>query len=124
VAPLAYAAGVGQREQQTQGFAIHALLGIVQVPAGALGGEALAARRLGVEQLAQGDVRARARVRLERPPFGARDERTWRGCVQASIPRALSSIRCSSWFQDLVKDAPPSSCSRAASASRSTPASA
>jgi len=117
------ATGFRQRQQQAPRLRFHPLLGVVQVPAGTLGREPFAASRVGVETLAQGDLRLFPRMSRQRLPLRARSQRAGIArVVQASSPLALSSIRCSNWFQDFTNDAPPSSCSCRASASRSTPA--
>src|SRR3546814_16975493 len=87
-------------EQQAQGFVVDALLGIVQVPAGALGDQALATRRIGAKAFAQAARRARVGVVLQCLP-----------CIHdgAQAPNAavLSSIRCRNWRQDFANAAAP-----------------
>ena len=120
LAPLLQPAGVGQREQQPQRLVVDPLLGVVEVQPGAFGDQALAAPRVGIEQLAQAAPGMRLGVPLQRLPFRSPGQHH----AQPPTLPALSSMRSSNWFQDFTNDSAPSSCNCRASASVSMPASA
>src|SRR6185312_10502666 len=117
----------GQRAQQAQGIVVDALLGVVVVQARSLGHQALAALRVGGEQLAQVAGLKLVAVLLQGLPLGQQGEVGAAHRATGSLPLAasaacLSAMRCSSCFHDFTKASAPSSCSFFASASRSTPA--
>ncbi len=111
----------GQLAEQDHRLVGDPVLREVEVEAGAVGDQPLAARRVGVEEVAQLGVLEVAEMALQRLP-GLPGAKVGLGVIaQATTPRfdSIDSIRSS---QDLTKAPLPSSCSRSARASTSIPA--
>ena len=120
-AALGDAALAGQLAEQQQRLVGDPVLGEVEVEAGALGDQALAALGVGGEEVAQVGAADLLVVGLQRAP-----RRAARAAAPASLtrprPRAGRRSTSSSSSQDLLKLSLPSSWRRAASAATSIPA--
>src|SRR6266516_4863914 len=132
VPPLREPALLGEPEQQTDRLVRDPVLRIVEIEAGAFRDEPLPTHGIAGEELAEVPLADRRVVPLERRPGGARPERCGRGVGRAHASPSLQarraalclSIRARTSFQAATKLAAASTCSLAARASTSTPASA
>src|SRR5262249_22205904 len=106
---------VRELQEQPYGLVRDAVLRVVEVEPGGVGGEALGALGISLEQIAQVLRRELGVVPLERLPRGALAQREGheRTCPSMCFRRSR---------HDSSNDCAPSSCSLAASAATSTPA--